>query len=101
MPKVVVTGSSGLLGRAMVKTFSTGGWDVVGLAHSRSKEQDKHLLRCDLTDEAQVRAILTEVKPDVIIHCMAERKPDRVDADPEKAHLLNVKMKFGSNICSV
>jgi len=90
--KVLVTGASGLLGRAIAKTFLESGWDVTGLAHSRAKEGDKLRRRCDLTDSNQVRAIVDEVKPDVIIHCMAERRPDRVETDPEKAHLLNVSV---------
>jgi len=88
--KVIVTGASGLLGRAIVKTFAENGWEVTGLTHSRSKEGDSHRQKCDLTVESQVRTIVKEVKPDVIIHCMAERRPDKVDADPEKASLLNV-----------
>jgi len=92
MPRAVVSGASGLLGRAVVKALSEGGWDVIGLAHSRSRERDKHRRKCDLTEEKEARAILTEVKPDVVIHCMAERRPDRVETDPEKAHLLNVKV---------
>jgi len=90
MPKVLITGASGLLGRAMVSVFAQSGWDVTGLSHSRSKEGDKHRRKCDLTVQAEIRTILAEVKPDVIVHCMAERKPDKVDADPEKAYLLNV-----------
>jgi len=88
--RVLITGASGLLGRAMVKAFSDSGWDVTGLAFSRSKDGDSHRRKCDITDVNQISAIVKEVKPDVIIHCVAERRPDKVDADLEKARLLNV-----------
>jgi S-adenosylmethionine synthetase len=68
MPKVLITGASGLLGRSMVRLFSENGWDVIGLAHSRSKEGDKLRRKCDLTKEREVRAIIFEVRPDVIVH---------------------------------
>jgi len=68
MPKVLITGASGLLGRAMVSVFAQSGWDVTGLSHSRSKEGDKHRRKCDLTVQAEIRTILAEVKPDVIVH---------------------------------
>jgi len=68
MSKVLITGASGLLGRAMVLAFSEAGWDVTGLSHSRSKEGDKHRIKCDLTDENQVKDIVTQFKPEVIIH---------------------------------
>jgi len=90
--KVLITGASGLLGRALVKAFLEIKWDVTGLAHSRGKEGDKLRLKCDLTNEQQTRTIIQEVKPDVIIHCMAERRPDKVEGDPDKASLLNIKV---------
>ncbi|GAA5883707.1 hypothetical protein JCM1840_005566, partial [Sporobolomyces johnsonii] len=33
----------------------------------------------DLTDETAVTALLEEYKPDVVIHCAAERRPDVVE----------------------
>ena len=66
--KIIVTGASGLLGRAIVKKFVEHGWDVIGLAHSRGKDGDKLRKKCDLTDEKQIRSIVAEFKPDVIIH---------------------------------
>jgi len=71
------------------------------LAHSRSKEEDKHLTKCDLLEQNQIRTILTGIKPDVVIHCMAERRPDKVEADPEKSQLLNVNVTdYLSKICT-
>jgi S-adenosylmethionine synthetase len=66
--KVLITGASGVLGRSLVHTFTSNGWEVTGLAHSRAKEGDKHNRRCDLTEESQIKAIFDEVKPDVVVH---------------------------------
>jgi len=68
MPSVLVTGASGLLGRSIVRVFAESGWNVTGLALSRSKEGDKLRRRCDLTNQEEIRAILAEVKPDVIVN---------------------------------
>ncbi|XP_023118238.1 methionine adenosyltransferase 2 subunit beta isoform X2 [Amphiprion ocellaris] len=86
-PKVLVTGATGLLGRAMCKEFQNGGWLVIGTGYRRARPR---LLRCDLNDEDAVRGLLHEYKPDVIVHCAAERRPDVVERHTEAAVNLNV-----------
>ncbi|KAL2207743.1 NAD(P)-binding protein [Sarocladium strictum] len=86
----LVTGATGLLGRQVVEAFkfSSGSWDVKGTGHSRADGVD--ILKVDLGSEDEVARTLDEVKPDVIVHCAAQRFPDKVDQDPEAAKALNV-----------
>ncbi|CAL8401394.1 unnamed protein product [Boreogadus saida] len=56
---VLVTGASGLLGRAVLAEFQKGGWRAVGTAYSRARGS---LLRCDLLDEEAVRSLLNQHK---------------------------------------
>ncbi|KAI8642932.1 RmlD-like substrate binding domain-containing protein [Parasitella parasitica] len=72
--KVVVTGASGLL--------------VVGTAFSRTKGD---LAKLDLTDAAAVERFLKEQKPDVLVHCAAERRPDVAERDRDAVLRLNVE----------
>lgn len=58
-PRVLVTGASGLLGRAVCREFQSGGWSVIGTAYRRARPR---LIRCDLTDEDAVRGLLHEHK---------------------------------------
>lgn len=58
-PRVLVTGASGLLGRAVCKEFQSGGWSVIGTAYRRARPR---LIRCDLTDEDAVKGLLNEHK---------------------------------------
>ncbi|ODA79792.1 hypothetical protein RJ55_05386 [Drechmeria coniospora] len=85
---VLVTGATGLLGREVVTTFHLGGWTVRGTGHSRADGVD--VLKVDIQKEREVAKLLDETKPDVIVHCAAERFPDKVDKDPEGARALNV-----------
>ncbi|KAI8977652.1 hypothetical protein BDF20DRAFT_579499 [Mycotypha africana] len=86
--KAIVTGASGLLGRPTLKQFQDAGWDAVGVAFSRA---NNGLIKLDLTDTAAVKSFLDEQKPDVIVHCAAERRPDVADKDRDAAKRLNVQ----------
>lgn len=58
-PRVLVTGATGLLGRAVCREFHSAGWTVIGTGYRRARPR---LLRCDLTDEDVVRGLLHEYK---------------------------------------
>merc|ERR1711988_221954 len=86
----LVTGATGLLGRQVYQAFSSPGskWTVKGTGHSRADGVD--ILKCDLSSEDEISALLSKVKPNVIVHCAAQRFPDKVDKDPEAARALNI-----------
>ncbi|XP_042223014.1 methionine adenosyltransferase 2 subunit beta-like [Homarus americanus] len=88
VPRILVTGASGLLGRAVIKVLKEKEWKVVGIAFSRV---GPGLRRCDLTNEEDVSTLIKEEKPDVIIHAAAQRFPDIVENKYEETVLLNVK----------
>ncbi|KAJ3278878.1 Methionine adenosyltransferase 2 subunit beta, partial [Blyttiomyces sp. JEL0837] len=87
-PKVLVTGASGLLGRAVFNAFDKDGkYDVIGLAFSRATDR---LEKLDLTDFPAVETYLSTHLPTVIIHCAAERRPDKAESDKAGVLKLNV-----------
>ncbi|KAG0348951.1 hypothetical protein BG004_003434 [Podila humilis] len=81
--RVIVTGASGLLGRAVCKEFKNGGHE------GRVKVSLNNL---DLEDSSSVTAFVDREQPDVIVHCAAERRPDVVEKNPEGAKNLNVQV---------
>lgn len=48
------------------------------------------LTKLDLLDKDAVTNQLNIVCPDVIVHCAAERFPDKVESDPQAAYDMNV-----------
>ncbi|XP_060792347.1 methionine adenosyltransferase 2 subunit beta isoform X3 [Neoarius graeffei] len=85
--RVLVTGATGLLGRAVYKEFQNNGWETLGCGYTRAW---RHFLSCNLLDEDAVRAVICNFQPHVIIHCAAERRPDVVEHHTEAALNLNV-----------
>ncbi|CAF0856272.1 unnamed protein product [Rotaria sordida] len=87
---VLITGASGVLGRKVRNRFIDAGWNVTGVAFSRANKNN--LIRCDLTNFDETNAIIRNVKPDVIIHCAAERKPDAFEKNLTESMFLNVEV---------
>ncbi|KAK0558144.1 Vacuolar protein sorting-associated protein vps5 [Tilletia horrida] len=87
MVKVLVTGASGLLGRAVLARCKDSGFEVKGLAFSRAGDG---LEKLDLTDADATEALVRAFQPDAIIHTAAERRPDVVENDPDASHAINV-----------
>jgi dTDP-4-dehydrorhamnose reductase len=85
---VAVTGASGLLGRPLMTKLTTDPrFQQKGAAWSRAGGS---LDRVDITSTAAVEAWLDKVKPDVLVHLAAERRPDVYAVDPEAADRLNI-----------
>ncbi len=91
-PAILVTGASGLLGRAIVAEFqsheATRAWRLVGTAFARVRNG---LVPLDLCDPVAVGACLDAVRPRLVIHSAAERRPDVSERDPAATQRLNVE----------
>ncbi|MFT7591152.1 MAG: dTDP-4-dehydrorhamnose reductase [bacterium] len=94
MKRILVTGSNGLLGQKLTDLYLSR--DDVGLIatargenrHPESKGYD--YAKMDITNEAQVSAVINRYKPDVIIHCAAMTNVDACELDPKLCELLNL-----------
>ncbi len=81
MSGVLLTGSSGLIGRRVRPHLERAGWDVVGV----SRSPDRAAARADLADAGQTRAVVSDTGPDVVVHLAGG--PAR---SPDALHVANV-----------
>ncbi|MFT5790626.1 MAG: S-adenosylmethionine synthetase [Shewanella sp.] len=89
MVKVMVTGATGLLGRAVVRELQANpNNQVIACGFSRALAG---MHRLDLTQSASVMAFVDAHRPDVIVHCAAERRPDVSENNPRAALALNAE----------
>ncbi|CAE6521891.1 unnamed protein product [Rhizoctonia solani] len=87
MMKVLVTGASGVLGSAVYQAFrAVKDVEVKGTAHTRPSGD---VIAIDLCDEPSVTKLIQDCKPDWVIHCAAERRPDVASRNPEATRALN------------
>ena len=76
--RVAVTGAAGLFGQGLVEIFSKC-HEVLALSRHDA----------DITVEEQVRATLSRIKPDVVIHPAGIPDLDKSESDPNQAFLVN------------
>lgn len=80
--RLLITGATGLLGPYLCDACQPLG-TVVRLGRQRGD------LQCDLTQSADVQAMLAEVRPDVVIHAAGMTDVDGCERDPAAADALN------------
>ncbi|MDF7826787.1 SDR family oxidoreductase [Pontiellaceae bacterium B12227] len=83
--KMMITGASGLLGRACSKVFAD--LNPITCAWTRACSGD---LKLDLTDAEAIRTAVNDIRPELILHTAAERKPDICENQQELTQSLNV-----------
>jgi dTDP-4-dehydrorhamnose reductase len=79
--RVLVTGAGGQLGLDVVRTWAEAGDDVVAVQHSV----------LDVTDRSQVRRVVADVHPDVVVNCAAWTAVDACETDPDRADAANAR----------
>ena len=99
--KLLVTGSSGLIGSEVCEFFAGEGWQIHGVDNNQravffgesgdtrwnqqrlqTELSDFHHHEIDIRDRPGILALLAEVKPDAIIHTAAQPSHDRAAAIP-------------------
>lgn len=77
--RVLVTGATGQIGRAVVQCAPRSA-TVVGLAREE----------CDIADTSEVVTRLREFRPDVVVNAAAYTAVDKAEAEPAQAERVNV-----------
>ncbi len=85
--KILVTGTSGQLGFDVMEELARRGYSGVGADRADSEAEFEHVV-LDITDKEAVARVITEVKPDAVVHCAAWTN---VDAAEDPANLKAVR----------
>lgn len=89
--KILITGSNGQLGNELQKIVSTGKAEIGSVSEEIKNAEvfamDVDIL--DITNLEQVKKVLNEVKPDVVINCAAATNVDGCEANQDLAFKIN------------
>ena len=78
--KVLVTGANGQLGYDVIKLLDSEGIEFLGT--------DRESL--DITNEEQVKRVISDYNPDAVIHCAAYTAVDKAEDEKELCYSINV-----------
>jgi nucleoside-diphosphate-sugar epimerase len=70
--RILVTGATGCLGRAVAARATAAGDEVVGVARSERPGPWQRFVAVDVGDEVALRARLREIRPDVVVHAAGQ-----------------------------
>ena len=97
--KIFVTGVCGQLGHDVVNNAAARGYETVGSdiqpeysgVADGSAVTSAPYVQLDITDKEAVKTVISEIKPDVIIHCAAWTAVDAAEDEEnrEKVHSIN------------
>jgi nucleoside-diphosphate-sugar epimerase len=75
--KVIVTGSSGFIGRQLTQHLQQQGYDVVGLDKVFDESQSSEAsVECDIMNRERLIKLFTEIKPHAVVHLAARTDLD-------------------------
>jgi dTDP-4-dehydrorhamnose reductase len=88
--KVLVTGANGQLGFDVIKRLDSEGIDYLGT--------DRESL--DITNNEQVKRVISDYSPDAVIHCAAYTAVDKAEDEKDLCYSINVLgTKYVAEVC--
>lgn len=89
--KILVTGSSGMLGIALCKELARSGYKTAGIdmVEPLPDRGPQTFVKVSVIDCKGLASAVEKIKPDVIIHAAAYTDVDGCESDPDKAETIN------------
>src|SRR3989344_6251546 len=91
---VLICGSSGQLGSALLDVFSGEEYVVYGTYNTvaqKTKSSNSTIVKLEITDEQSVTDLVQKINPDIIINTCAMTHVDNCELHPQEAYKINVE----------
>ncbi|SEL56617.1 dTDP-4-dehydrorhamnose reductase [Ruminococcus sp. YRD2003] len=99
--KAFVTGVGGQLGHDVMDELAKRGYEGVGSDILESVPTDYPYVQLDITDAAAVEKAISEVKPDVVVHCAAWTAVDAAEDEENRPKVKAINVDGTQNIANV
>lgn len=99
--KVFVTGVGGQLGYDVVNELKKRGFLAVGSDILDETNADCEYIKLDITDAQAVEKVISEAKPDVVVHCAAWTAVDAAEDDENIPKVRAINVDGTQNIADV
>ena len=99
--KAFVTGVGGQLGHDVMDELAKRGYEGVGSDILESVATDYPYVQLDITDAEAVEMAISEVKPDVVVHCAAWTAVDAAEDEENRPKVKAINVDGTQNIANV
>jgi dTDP-4-dehydrorhamnose reductase len=99
--KAFVTGVGGQLGYDVVNELKKRGYTAVGSDILEETSADCEYIKLDITDKNAVEKVISEVNPDVVIHCAAWTAVDAAEDEENIPRVRAINVDGTQNIANV
>ncbi|WP_294471450.1 dTDP-4-dehydrorhamnose reductase [uncultured Ruminococcus sp.] len=99
--KFFVTGVGGQLGYDVMNELKKRGYEAIGSDILDSVPQDFQYKKLDITDKSAVEQVITEVKPDAVVHCAAWTAVDAAEDEENIPKVRAINVDGTRNIAEV
>lgn len=99
--KAFVTGVGGQLGHDVMDELAKRGYEGIGSDILESVPTDYPYVQLDITDAEAVEKAISEVKPDVVVHCAAWTAVDAAEDEENKPKVKAINVDGTQNIANV
>ena len=99
--KAFVTGVGGQLGHDVMNELAKRGYDGVGSDILSSIDTEYPYVQLDITDAEAVEKAISEVNPDIVIHCAAWTAVDAAEDEENRQKVKAINVDGTQNIASV
>ncbi len=96
--KVFVTGVGGQLGYDIINELNKRGYKAIGTDILENVSNVQNYVQLDITDKKAVEKVITEVNPDVVIHCAAWTAVDAAEDEENKEKVYAINTQGTRNI---
>ena len=96
--KIFVTGVGGQLGYDVMNELKKRGHEAIGSDILDSVPQEFEYIKLDITDKQAVSKMITEIKPDAVIHCAAWTAVDAAEDEENQPKVFAINRDGTKNI---
>lgn len=89
--KVLITGANGFIGHHLFDFFLQNKYEVIGIDQFIRNPEEK-IICADLTDSGEMKEHLSQISPDIIIHCAGAADVGKSVKDPKMDYESNVSI---------
>ena len=99
--KVFVTGVGGQLGHDVMDEIAKRGYEGIGSDILESIDTKYPYVQLDITNAEAVKKVISDIKPDVVIHCAAWTAVDAAEDDENRPKVKSINVDGTQNIANV